>query len=209
MDQTKRFTEVFIAYNECVAKLELARKTFQEELKDLNSLVSEHLAEVFSDGERNSIRHRWGGPEDWSTTKDGPWLNFISSTKVWLDIKQENNIRFSRKVSYLYFESRFDKEMGSFIFQCRLENQNVVNDYIDEEVIKIISSKGGENFPNHGCVKANRAILFKKELSDEIFSLLNQDIDAALDICEEAIEVLFPINKYREKDESDESPELI
>ena len=204
MDQSEKFNEVSITYNNCVANLDSARQIFQDDLKKLNCFVAEHLEEVCSDQEKPSFRHRWGGPEDWSTSKAGTWRNFISSQRIWLDIRQTDYTNFAWKAAYLYFESRFDKELCRFMFQCRLENQNVVNEFIDEELIKIIGLENKEKFPYSVHVKSNRAILFKKELDDQIFSYLNQDIDNAIATCNETVASLYPSNLYEEDNAQEE-----
>lgn len=188
MEQHK-FSEVFTAYNSCVAKLDEARQYFQAEITDLNKSVFEYWDRVCkartSEVGSSLSLYRWREPQDCSTQKEGAWLSFNSGTVISLDIKVNQN--FSRNAAQVCFETRFDRDSGRFMFQCYLENQNKASPDIDEKVIEIIRTKESGAFPHHDVIKNDTAILFKKELNDELIPSIHQCLASAKEVCEEAV----------------------
>lgn len=200
MSSKGRFSEVSLAYNANAANLDQARLIFQREVSELNEWVQGHLNEVVQRiREGASKLVRWRNPVDCSTAKDGPWLNFIGSTKISLDVSPPTLSVFKKDVAYLYFETRFDSDINRFSFRARFENQNIVSPILDETVMEVVRSNGAEMFPNSELIKSNTAILFKREIGNELFENLNQYIDAAILACEEAVYRVFPDFDYQDK----------
>lgn len=206
MASDRAFSELTHAYNANAWNLNDARKIFQNEINEFNSDIESHLQEVCGrpiDDDRIK-KVRWSNPTDWSTSKDGPWLNYNASTQVEIDIKPPGYKIFKRAAAYLYFEIRFDRDFNRFMFRCRFENQNSVNESIDESVMEIISSQSPVEFSNSFHQKSNTAILFRHELKDDLFDRLYQVIDKAIIICEEAVDAIFPDELYVNFDEEND-----
>lgn len=198
MTPERKFSELTYAYNANAWNLNEARKIFQNEINEFNNDIEGRLQEVCQrpNDEGKIKKVRWSDPTDWSTSKDGPWLNYIASTQVEMDIKPPSFKIFKRAAAYLYFEIRFDRDFSRFMFRCRLENQNSVHNNIDEKVMELISQKKTEEFPNAVHQKSNTGILFRHELKDDLFDILYQQIDNAIKVCEEAIDAIFPDSQY-------------
>lgn len=198
MSSERKFTDVSKAYNANVAVLNEARGVFQKELEELTDFVREHLSEASRrEVEEGRIQKVWWGrPDDWSTTKDGAWLNHISGTIIPVHILQPGYKRKNRGAAHLYFECRFDKEFGCFIFRCRFENSNSVNKNIDEKLYELIDKEKPTECKNAVQIKANTVLLFRHELNDELFDNLHDYIDKALVLCEGAVDGIFPDNQY-------------
>ncbi len=196
--EKKRFSEVSLAYNANILNLDEARGIFQKELNDLNSFIWDHLTEASRRTSDSSDvkKWRWANPEDWSTVKDGPWQNYITATYLPLDICPPGYNRFKRGVSTLYFEIRLDKEFGRFMFRARFENANIVDKNLDEKIIEILNRDKPEECLNMDQIKSNTAIIFRHELKDELFDNLHDYIDKALEICERAVDEMFPDHLY-------------
>lgn len=202
MTHDRVFSELTHSYNANAWNLNEARKIFQNEINEVINEVVSHLPEVCQrpDDDGKVQKVRWSTPYDGSTSKDGPWLNYIASTQVVMDIRPPAFIRFKCAAAYLYFEIKFDRDFSRFMFRSRLENQNIVNDSIDEKVMGLIAQKEAEMFLNAVHRKSNTVILFRHELKDELFDNLNQLIDDSIKICEEAIDLLFPDSQYGNSD---------
>lgn len=196
MSSKGRFSDVSLSYNANAANLDQARWIFQKEVSELNGWVQSHLSEMIKRPREGIKKVRWSDCEDWSTAKDGPWLNFIGATVVGLDMSPPELSIFKRGVAYLYFETRFDSDVNRFMFRARFENQDVVSKILDETVMEVVRSKGDEMFPNSEQIKSNTAILFKREIGNELFENVNQFIDSAVLVCEEAVDRLFPDSQY-------------
>ena len=195
MSSKGKFSDVSLSYNANAANLDQARWMFQKEVSELNEWVQNHLSEVI-DSRKRMDKVRWSNSEDRTTEKDGPWLNFRSRTRISMNVRPPRLRKFRRSVAYLYFETRFDSDLNRFMFRARFENQNVVSPVLDETVMEVVRSKGDEMFPNSEQIKSNTAILFKREIANELFENMNQFIDSAVVVCEEAVDKIFPDSQY-------------
>ncbi|MBU6154145.1 MAG: hypothetical protein KGP28_07570 [Bdellovibrionales bacterium] len=200
MAESRRFSEVGIAYNDNVFSLDEARGIFEKEISQLNKITMDHLftaSKRLNQEDRYSKKFRWQDPEDDSRDRDGPWLNFTSRASIGIDIKTPGSKVFRKNVAYLYFETVFDwDDKKKFIFQCRLENQNLVSGDLDERVFEEVQ-KASDKFPGHIHYKANTTILFRLPINEALFDSLNQQVDNSLDICLKVFEKIFSDEMYR------------
>jgi len=199
------FTEVSMTYNNHVVNLDRARQGFEEDTRRFNGLVLSHLADVCSREPDGIGKMRWRLPEDWSSAREVAWLNFVASARIRLDLRPPQYKNFKKHAAYLYFEIRFDPDMGRFVLRCRLENQNNVNAEIDETVDQLIRDERAAAFPGHDHIKSSTTILFKRDLGEELLDNINQYVDSALDVVAEAIDRIFPDADYSAEVQVDES----
>jgi len=206
MSNDRKFSDVGSAYNSNVIGLDEARQIFEKEVRQLNDLVMDHLyavAKRLNQDEKVAKKLRWQDPQDDSRNREGPWLNFASRSTIGMDLKTPGAKQFKKNVALLYFETVFDWENEKkFVFQCRFENQNIVNNDFDEKVLELIQAQK-EKFPGQVHYKANTTIIFRLKLEDSLFDQINQNIDLALGVCQEVITTTFPDSQYK-----NEVPEL-
>lgn len=120
-----------------------------------------------------------------------------------MDVKVPGAKVFRKNVALLYFETVFDWENEKkFVFQCRFENQNLVNKDFDEKVLELIQAQK-DKFPGQVHYKASTTIIFRLKLEEGLFDQINQHIDLALGICQEVIATTYPDSQYK-----NEGPEL-
>ncbi len=189
-----QFSEVFKAFNENIANIEIASKTFQEELVQLHNNVVDHLEDA-KENFGNPSKIRIGEIYDKSTRKKGSLLNYHMDTKIRIDLKLPSFSNFKNGCVFLHFELVYSEELGRFVFKSRLENMNSADETIDEKCIKLIE-RDPSKYPGYSHIKNNTAVLFQVELEDGLIGILNNRIDDALNILKEAIDAIFPDNLY-------------
>lgn len=191
----RTFSEVSTTYNANLNQLNDARQIFEKEVRSLNEFVHAHLSER-RQAEQRIEKLRWEAAEDWSTGREGPWLNWYCGTRIRLDVKLPGKTRFRKGAAFVYFQTIFDHDLDRFMFRCRLENQNTIAEDIDEQAFGIVQKRGENEFPGAHHVKANTAILFRYPLQDSLFDELNRNVDRALGAVEQAIEIILPDDRY-------------
>ena len=96
LSSPKTFSDVALAYNDHLASLDQARIKFEEDVDSLNELVHARLAERRAWSGEGIRKVRWAKPEPWSTSREGAWQNWISSTRIRLDVRPPNYKNFRR-----------------------------------------------------------------------------------------------------------------
>ena len=189
MSSKRKFSEVARVYNDNISTINDARCIFQKEINSIGEFVFEHINEICQTRPDEEIyKVRFSRPQDWSTVKDGPWLNYTSGTQISLDVRAPNKKRFSNGVAYIYFETRFDHELGKFVFQARFENQDSIDGSLDERLHDIVKKSGNSVFENTLHVKASTDVLFRKHLTDELFDQLHLCVNAVFKACRQLID---------------------
>lgn len=195
----REFSEITLVYNDHIGNLNRARQIFEEETRELNEIVLQHLNEVVSrPTDRAAPKLRWSEPRDWSMSRDVTWINFMTGAQLSIDIRQPGYKIFRKAAGYVYFETVFHEPADSFVFQCRFENQNIVHADIDEQIIHRVTTVGEQDFPDFEHVKTNTAILFRRPLSSSLFDTINQIVDGSLRVIETSIDNIFPDDDYIE-----------
>jgi hypothetical protein len=206
MSAERDFSAVSKSYNENVFILNEARNVFETEIRRLNSLIMDDVITISSrinNDELINYKINWEAPEDRSTQKDTPWMNFTTRTEVPLSIKTPNNKKFRRNVAYLMFEVVFDwDKTNQFIFQVRFENENIVADGLDEKLCEIGKEK--ELFKDCRHFKANTAVILSCPLDNKLLENLSLYVASSLDLCVEMVQKVFPEELYRSAQQEDE-----
>jgi hypothetical protein len=196
MTSELRFSEVSRAYNGHIANLNRSREVFESEVRAVNDLVLEHLADTKGRPPEGIQKLRWRAIEDRSKSRDVTWINFKTGASIRLDIRRPELARYKRGAAFLHFETVYDEDKAEFVFRCRLENQNTVHDEIDERVMGLIEKRGLDGFPGCKHIKRNTAIIFRQPLVDELLDELNHHIDTAVGLVETAVDEIFPDSEY-------------
>ena len=132
------------------------------------------------------------------------WLNFFAGSYVRLDVRLPGKRNFRKAAAYVYFQFLFDRELEKFVYQCRFENQNLVHDGLDETVSELAAQKGESTFPGAYHVKSDTAVVFRRLITDTLFDELGGSVDDAIELVEEAVDVLFPNSHYAVPAEEDD-----
>lgn len=201
MSSSKKFTDLFFAYNENISNLKLARQEFENELLAFIGMITGELDEANS---RKRVSYdenklRWGNSVDWSSGKDGAWTRQYFGVYLPVDIRPPSYTNFKNNAGNLFFIARFDEELAKFMLQCEFENNNATttSSEIDEKIIEIIKNDPESLFQDHKLIKNDKAILFRHELDNHLYEDIHMYIEKSLAICEQAIDALFPDCDYK------------
>ncbi len=201
MSSSKKFTDLFIAYNANISNLYYARQEFENELKYFIQMITDKLDEANSKKRTccDENKLRWGKPEEWTIGKDSSWIRSYFGVRLPIDIRPPtNHTKFRNNAGYLYLVIRFDEDFGKFMLRCRFENNNYASEDIDEKIIELIKNNSDSEYPflNYKLVKNDEAVLFKLDLEDSLFETIDMYIEKSLTVCEQAIDELFPDCDY-------------
>lgn len=208
MSNERDFSQVSKSFNQNVFLLNEARNVFETEIRRLNSLIIDDVVTIstrINKDEAINFKINWENPEDRSTQKDVPWMNFTTRTEVPLSLKHPSYKKFRRNVAYLMFEVVFDWDKSNqFIFQVRFENENIIADGLDEKLCEIGKEK--ELFKDCKHYKANTAVIFSCPLDSKLLENLSSYISQSMELCVEMVQKTFPDEMYKAQESVIEEP---
>jgi hypothetical protein len=207
MSSDKRLSEVSLAYNKHVVNLDRARKVFEEEMQNLVDFAHKHLDDRRTWPQEGVRKVRWGKPQPTSSARSVPWLNWVAGTKVRMDIRPPNFKVFRKAAAFVYFEIVFVRDIGNFVFECRLENQNIIDTDLDEETFAVIQKHDSSEFPRAEHIKRDTTVIYRCDIEESLFDDINNCVNRGLDVICEAVNQIFPDSEYTDTSAIEEEKE--